>query len=132
MLEHFVGLQPSYLIKMGHPPVFERKDGIFGRPVAYAGSTELAGRLTPLLHFLMQSNVLPQLIQTLLDNKEELSKLTVQINNILQVHISTVAKRSAKLASTYSCKEETFDVCHHRNIMASNASLRDYGQQVVA
>jgi len=106
ILEHLVGLKPDHLSKKCHVKcMFEREDGIFGVPIAYAGVHEVQGRQSVHFHVVITSDISPTTIQALLDDDEQLQRLMKRLDSIVQAWVPEDAEANATIISTEPCDD---------------------------
>ena len=99
LFEHLIGLPLSHKSRKSHPSVSDRKEGLFGVPIAYAGVTEMQGRGSAHLHFIITTDLSPITIKESIDQPTLRKQIESRFDSIIQSWIPGEALDLAAIPS---------------------------------
>ena len=87
LFECLVALPLHHNLKQSHSSVRERRQGIFGVPVAHFCAIEVQGRGSLHAHFIVMGGVAPDIMQAAVNNPEYLSIIQKKIDSMVKAEI---------------------------------------------
>ena len=101
LFECLVALPLHHTLKQSHCSVGERRQGIFGVPVAHFCAIEVQGRGSLHAHFIVMGGVAPDIMQSAVDNPEYLSVIQKKLDSMVKAEIpNTYFKQSVNATDT--------------------------------
>ena len=97
-----VGLPSQHNIKQSHGPVGERRQGIFGVPVAHFACIEIQGRGSLHAHFIVMGGIAPDVMQSVVNDPDCLSAVQKNIDSIVKAEIRDAYHKKQSINSNPS------------------------------
>jgi len=90
IFECLVALPLHHHLKQSHSPIEERRQGIFGVPIAHFCAIEVQGRGSLHVHFIVMGGISPDVLQHLVNNREYLSAIQNKLDSMVKAEIPHV------------------------------------------
>ena len=110
LFEHLIGLKPAHMTKTSAAETPNtRREGLLGVPICYLGVTEMQGRQSAHIHFVLKTDICPITLRTYVDHPQYREQLMARLDSMIQTHLPTYAADISKelSADTGTCNEPT-------------------------
>jgi hypothetical protein len=121
-LRELICMIPGHQSRTSHPPIDERREGVLGIPICYAGLSELQGRISPHLHMLHNSDLSPVTLSKHLDTPGFMEMFMKRLDSMVQAWIPDDVMSAADRPTSNLHVEEATPIFRDHRIGVSGSS----------